>query len=216
MINKRLQYLSSNSDAFNSEKDLYQEALRKSKYKHELNYQDEPKQTKKRNRKRKVTYYQPPFCNSVKTNLGRLFLNLIRRIFVNNYPLHKIFNSKTIKLSYSCLSNIKNQINSINRRLLKEKLPDENNKLCNCRKKSDCPLDGKCLTKNTIYEAKVTTEDNEERVYVGSTANDFKERYRGHKSSFKNENIYLIKTHWRHPKKKENHTYTCLKIKEKS
>ena len=188
MVNKRLQALSSNSTAFNSEKDLYQEALTKSKYEHKLNYEDESKQTKKRNRKRNVIYYQPPFCNSVKTKLGRLFLNLIRRIFVRDHPLHKIFNSKTVKLSYSCLPNIKNQINSINRKLLQDKQSDDNNKLCNCRKKSDCPLNGKCLTKSIIYEAKVTTDDNEERTYVGSTANTFKERYGGHKSSFKNEN----------------------------
>ena len=186
MINKRLQCLSSNLSSFNSEKDIYQEALNKSKYTHRLKYEERPEEKKKRNRKRKTIYYQPPFCNTVKTKIGKLFLNLIRKIFIKNHPLHKIFNNKTIKLSYSCLPNIKNQINSINRKLLKE--PQENKpSLCNCRDRVKCPLNGECLTKNIIYEAKVTTANNEERLYVGSTANAFKERFSGHKCSFKNK-----------------------------
>ena len=58
--------------------------------------------------------------------------------------------------------------------------------LCNCRDKAKCPLQGECLVKNVIYEAKVITSDDEERIYVGSTGNEFKERFRGHKSSFNN------------------------------
>ena len=184
MINKRLECLSSNRGAFNAEKELYQEALIKSKYAHCLKYQEQPKR-KKRNRKRKTIYYQPPFCNTVKTKIGKLFLNLVRKIFTKNHPLYKIFNNKTIKLSYSCLPNIKNQINAINRKLLNE--PQTNQQtLCNCRNKTKCPLNGECLAKNIIYEAKVTTSDSEERIYVGSTGNTFKERFGGHKSSFNN------------------------------
>ena len=53
---------------------------------------------------------------------------------------------------------------------------------CNCRKKSDCPLEGKCLQTNVIYQATVTTETATE-TYVGLATN-FKERYRNHKTSF--------------------------------
>ena len=44
------------------------------------------------------------------------------------------------------------------------------------------PLEEKCLTKNLIYKAVVTTkEDNEAKEYIGMTANRFKERYGNHK-----------------------------------
>ena len=32
---------------------------------------------------------------------------------------------------------------------------------CNCRKKEDCPLPGKCTIQNVIYEAKVKTPNEE-------------------------------------------------------
>ena len=57
--------------------------------------------------------------------------------------------------------------------------------LCNCRVPSECPLEKKCLTKNIVYKAVVTTkEDNEAKEYIGMTANRFKERYGNHKKSF--------------------------------
>ena len=37
---------------------------------------------------------------------------------------------------------------------------------CNCRKKPDSPLEGKCLQTNVIYQATVTTETTTE-TYVG-------------------------------------------------
>ena len=54
---------------------------------------------------------------------------------------------------------------------------------CNCRKKSDFPLEGKCLQTNVIYQATVTTETATE-IYVGLATN-FKEHYRNHKTSFR-------------------------------
>ena len=57
---------------------------------------------------------------------------------------------------------------------------------CNCRKKPDCPLEGKCLQSNVIYQATVTTATTTE-TYVGLATN-FKERYRNHQSSFRRSN----------------------------
>ena len=42
-----------------------------------------------------------------------------------------------------------------------------------------------CLTKDLIYQAEVTTEDQSDRkTYTGMTATTFKDRYRNHKKSF--------------------------------
>ena len=55
---------------------------------------------------------------------------------------------------------------------------------CNCREKPDYPLDGACLTKSIVYIAEVTTQNREQKQYIGMTENDFKGRYNMHKQSF--------------------------------
>ena len=49
--------------------------------------------------------------------------------------------------------------------------------------KTECPLDGKCLQQNVVYQATITTDAATES-YVG-LARNFKERYRNHQSSFR-------------------------------
>ena len=59
---------------------------------------------------------------------------------------------------------------------------------CNCQRKDECPLPGKCQTTNVIYRANITTVDNgETKYYIGMTANPLKERYRNHTKSFKDK-----------------------------
>ena len=123
----------------------------------------------------------------MKTNLGRKFLNIIDRCFQNGHPLHKIFNKHTLKLSYSCMPNMKSIISSQNKALLSDyhrSQTQTNDKECNFRKKDQCPLDGKCLTQNVVYQA-VSTQSSSE-TYVGLTTN-FKERYRNHTASFRHQ-----------------------------
>ena len=72
-----------------------------------------------------------------------------------------------------------------NAKVLKSQIaPAPDNSKCNCRKKNECPLPGKCLTPAVIYQAQVDTHQSKE-TYIGLTANSFKQRYSGHKSSFK-------------------------------
>ena len=56
----------------------------------------------------------------------------------------------------------KKNLNIYNNRMKKKTTP------CNCRVKATCPLDNKCLTKNVIYEATITSK-NEENKYIEST-----------------------------------------------
>jgi len=62
---------------------------------------------------------------------------------------------------------------------------ETSNKECNCRKKDQCPLDGKCLTQNVVYQATVTTQTSSES-YVGLATN-VKDRYRNHTASFRHK-----------------------------
>ena len=61
----------------------------------------------------------------------------------------------------------------------------KNTRACNCRKKEDCPLSGKCLATSLVYAADVTT-DNGSMTYIGMTGGEFKTRYSNHKKSFSN------------------------------
>ena len=102
----------------------------------------------KKNRGRNILWFNPPFCKSVKTNIGRIFLKLVRKHFHKNHNLHKIFNTNSIKISYSCMSNIKRIIMSHNSRLNSKEanlIGDE--KTCSCRRNKPCPLNGNCLQK---------------------------------------------------------------------
>ena len=60
------------------------------------------------------------------------------------------------------------------------------NKQCNSRVKSECPLDGHCLMSNVIYQATVVTDKSTE-TYIGLTENHFKTRYRNHLASFRDK-----------------------------
>lgn len=63
---------------------------------------------------------------------------------------------------------------------------DSSNKECNCKQKDLCPMNGKCLQTNIIYQASVTSNNNTE-TYIGLTETQFKTRYRNHTLSFRNE-----------------------------
>ena len=58
---------------------------------------------------------------------------------------------------------------------------------CNCRRDEEYPLPGECQTTNVIYQANFTANSGETKHYISMTANPFKERYRNHAKSFKDE-----------------------------
>ena len=190
-INKRLSEISSDRQCFDNAKTVYQEALNKSGYNYNLSYNESrnEKQQSRKNRPRNILWYNPPFSKNVKTNVGKCFLSLIDQHFPKSHPLHKIFNRNTLKLSYSCMTNVKTIISNHNKAQINISDPtndttDDSN--CNCRNSSTCPMDGKCNDQNMIYQAEVTTPTSRE-TYIGLCDTTFKLRYRNHVCSFKNE-----------------------------
>ena len=188
-INKRLSTISANKQVFDEAVPVYQEALKKSGYDYKLEYEKQTStetKRKTRTRKRTITWFNPPFSQEVKTNIGGRFLRLIDECFPKGTDLGKLINRNNVKISYSCLPNLESMIAKHNAKIAYPRLAQEE-KLCNCRKKDECPLDGKCLSSNIIYQATVTTENGSKDTYVGLTANTFKQRLAQHKSSFKNK-----------------------------
>ena len=58
---------------------------------------------------------------------------------------------------------------------------------CNCRKKTECPLNGNCLQPSVIYEATAKIKNRPEKVHLGLTEGPWKQRNYGHKFSFNNK-----------------------------
>ena len=190
-VNKRLCEISSNKEIFEKAAPPYQEALVKSGYNHKLSYEpvkDIPAK-KNRSRARKIIWFNPPYSANVATNIGKKFLMLIDKNFPPSHPLHTIFNRNSVKVSYKCTPNLAKAISSHNSKILNPKVVEETENNCNCSKNTECPVNGQCQTKNTIYQTTVNTSQTvKPETYVGLTARTFKERWDGHKSSFRHRN----------------------------
>ena len=126
---------------------------------------------------------QPPYNRHVSNNIGKKFIHLVNKHFPKEHPLHKICNRNTLKISYSCMDNMETIVKAHNKNVTTKNTHQEDK--CNCRRKQDCPLPGKCTTKNIVYQATVTTTDKN-KIYFGLTSSTFKARYANHKASFNN------------------------------
>lgn len=173
---------------------LYDNALNRGRYYVKMQYSvDHTNNHTSSNKKgqRNVIWFNPPYSKNVRTNVARIFLGLIDKHFPKSSKLNKIFNRNSVKVSYSCMGNIKSVISSHNHQLLESRsaateLTQKDN--CSCKIKSECPLQGSCLTKNIVYKAEITSTNEEDaKEYIGMTATTFKERYRNHKTSINNE-----------------------------
>ena len=191
-INRRLSNISSNEKIFKKAIPPYQDALKKSGYDYKLEYKPTINQNNKpkNNRKRNITWFNPPYSKHVASNIGKQFLNLIDMCFPPTNKLHKILNRNTVKLSYRCMPNVKQIISNHNKAILtKDNSTEDTTNNCNCRIKEKCPVDNKCQTSSLIYQATVTRHDNnKDETYIGLTDNTFQTRYNGHTNSFRHSN----------------------------
>ncbi len=128
-------------------------------------------QKTRRNRQRNIIWLNPPFSKNVKTNMTHNFLCLIDKHFPPNHKLHKIFNRNTVGVDYSCMNNVKTIISKHNTRITRKSKPQcEVIDPCTCRDKKTCPLQEKCMTKDMVYKATVTTSNtNSTKHYIGMT-----------------------------------------------
>ena len=123
----------------------YQNVLDNANFKHKLRYIENIKtQTKKKtNRPKKTIYFNPPFCQSVKSNIGKTFFEITNKHCKQNEILNKILNKNSFKQSYSCMNNIKVIIQKYNKKTLsktEEQIITTNTPSCSCRSKNLCPL----------------------------------------------------------------------------
>ena len=172
----------------------------------------------KRKRQRNIIWFNPPYSKSVKTNIAQNFLKLLDKHFPKTCRLHKIFKRNNVKVSYSCMPNVKSTISRHNNHILAKSATNSTSRNCNCRNSNECPLQGNCLATNIVYKAQITfSGDERTKEYIGMTAKPFKERYKNHKNSFKHERYEreteLSKYVWKLKKngKKYNIKWSILK-----
>ena len=185
-VEKRLSALSSSEAIFEENKGYYQEALRRSGHDHVLQYN--PPSPRRRTRRRNIIWFNPPFSKTVQTNIGKKFLQLIDSHFPPSNKFHKIFNRKTIKVSYGCMPNMGSIINAHNKKILEDNSPLQRGG-CNCRNRENCPLNGECLTGNMMYEGTISSSETNypNKFYVGISEPPFKKRYGNHERDCNNE-----------------------------
>ena len=82
------------------------------------------------------------------------------------------------------MDSMKNILSAHNNKILNDAVNNDNKKMCNCRDKKSCPLEGKCLTEKVVYSAEVTSANEENtKLYIGISETPFKTRFRNHKKS---------------------------------
>ena len=90
-IESCLRTISSSKKIFDEASKTYQDALVRSRYNHILKYEDDEADNsggmshRKRNRKRNIIWFNPPYSKSVTTNVSKYFLKLLDKHYPNMY-----------------------------------------------------------------------------------------------------------------------------------
>ena len=101
--------ISSSEVAFNELIPVHSDTLKNSGFNDNITFilnTINTKTNKKNTQKHKIIWFNPPYCRSVKTNVRRIFLQLVKKHFPKGNSLNKIFSKNTVKVSYSCIGNI--------------------------------------------------------------------------------------------------------------
>ena len=177
-VNLRICKLSANEKIFKESSKMYIDALKNSSFKEDFRYLEEniPNDINKgnnkydhKNIKEKLFGLTPPFCRLASINVGKYFLKLIDKHFKHDNILHKIFNRKTLKISYSCTKNIFQIINNHKKEIIKEFQNRTNNNNnhnnskqneCNCKTRNDCPMNGLSNLNNVVYQGIIYPKEN--------------------------------------------------------
>ena len=84
------------------------------------------------------------------------------------------------------MPNIKSIINSHNRKILHPPVNSQS-RTCNCIKKTDCSLQEKWQSENTLYQVDISSENFQTKIYYGISEKNLRTRYSNHKKLFNHE-----------------------------
>ena len=112
MINKRISNISCDKECFDKAATDYNNALKNSCFNKNIKFTLRPPEIK---RSRNILWFNPPFSCNVKSNIGKIFLQLLDKHFPKH---HKYYN---VKISYSCMQNMTCVIQNNNTNLEQKK-----------------------------------------------------------------------------------------------
>ena len=116
-VSKQISSNSCNEEVFNAAAPFYNNILTNCGYSEKIAYEKPNETSNRRNRGRNIIWYNPPFSKNVKTNVAKHFLYLLNKHFGSkDHKYHKIFNCNNVKISYSCMDNLKTIISSHNKK----------------------------------------------------------------------------------------------------
>ena len=119
--------------------------------------------------------------------MAKLFLKLIDTRLPATNKSHRIFNRSIRKVSFRCTENISRIIKGHNKKVTQIKRHHQLE--CNCRIKTECPLDGDCRKEDVIYKSAALTTFQHKEVYLGLPEGKSKKQgFYNHTQSFCNEN----------------------------
>ena len=106
-VSKRITANSCNEDIFRKSAPFYNSILQDCGFNENIKYcpEESVSSRRRKNRYRNIIRYNPPFIRNVKTNAGKHFFKLLKKYFGKNH----------IKVRYSCMDNMKKNINSHNK-----------------------------------------------------------------------------------------------------
>ena len=96
-IESRLSKHSSNEKIFQKSTQIYEEALKKSGYNHQLTYQKSINNKDTKWRKRKIIWFNPPYSKNVSKKVGNQFLKLINKHFPRHHKFYNCSIETTLK-----------------------------------------------------------------------------------------------------------------------
>ena len=87
-VSKRISNLSCDSNDFNKSSQLYNDALKSSRYNENIQYVRNQNQgvNKSKNRLRNIIWFNPPHSQDVQTNVAKSFFQLIDKQFPKQFP----------------------------------------------------------------------------------------------------------------------------------
>ena len=141
--------LPSNKSVFDISKDLYNNALSSTDFKDKIKFEPDFNKniSRSKSRKRKITWFNPPYSSNVSTNTGKRFWTIFDRHFPKSHKLYKILNWNIVKINYSSMSNFASIINSRNRKIINNNIPEPSTATCNFHSKTSHPL--KIISRST-------------------------------------------------------------------
>ena len=117
MIPNRISNISSSKESFDRPAPFYNNALNSFGFKDSIAFIQNIPKSNARSRKQNIIWFNPPYSLNVRTNVAKIFLDLIDKCFSKGHKFHKLFNRNNLKVSYSCLPSIKKIITSHNKNI---------------------------------------------------------------------------------------------------